>query len=126
MERLGKILVFVFTGLSVSAAAWALSLWGNRVDWTDRKATADTPPGLLVERKAEYERSVASSVRPAARRVRDNRDAVAYQEGWRAYERTWYDRELAFLQNGDTKERQIRQVARAANGLPEGVEDPTP
>jgi hypothetical protein len=118
MERVGKILVFVYTILAVSSSAWALALWGNRVDWTDRKATADKPAGLLAERRAEYERSATTSLRPADRRLRDNRDAVAYQEEWRTYERNWYERELKFLQNGDTKERKIRQVARAANGLP--------
>src|SRR5262249_32138063 len=107
MERVGKILVFVYTTLAVSPAAWALALWGNRVDWTDRKATADKPAGLLAERRAEYERSATTSLRPADRRLRDNRDAVAYHEGWRAYERNWYERELKFLQNGDVKERQV-------------------
>jgi hypothetical protein len=126
MERVGKILVFVYTILAVSSSAWALALWGNRVDWTDRKATADKPAGLLAERRAEYERSATTSLRPADRRLRDNRVAVDYQEYWRASERNWYTRELDFLQNGDTEKRPVRQVARAADGLPVGVEDSRP
>src|SRR5437764_4151578 len=94
MALLGKILVFVHTGLSLCLAAWALALYTNRVDWTDRKAAADKPAGVLAQRRAEYERVVSSAVRPADTRFRNNRQLLVFHEAWRPAEKVWFAQEL--------------------------------
>ena len=126
MALFGKILVFVHTGLSLSLAAWALALWTNRVDWRDRKASADKPAGLLVGRIAEYQRSATQAVRPADLRFRTNRQRLVDQEAWRYAERNWFEQELAHLRTGDVSKKQIRQVVRGADSLPVGPEGVTP
>ena len=110
MTRFGKILVFVHTGLSLCLAAWALALYTNRVDWTDRKAAADKPAGVLAQRRAEYERVVSSAVRPADTRFRNNRQLLVFHEAWRPAETVWFAQELEHLRTGDVKSKQIRQV----------------
>ncbi len=126
MALLGKILVFVHTGLSLCLAAWALALYTNRVDWTDRKAAADKPAGLLAQRRAEYERIATSAVRPADTRFRNNRQLLAFHEAWRPAEKTWFAQELEHLRTGDVSKKQIRQVVRGADGFPIGPESVTP
>jgi hypothetical protein len=118
MAIFGKILVLLHTGLSLCFAAWALALWTNRVDWTDRKASADKPAGLLVGLAAEYKRSATDGVRPADHRLRNNRLLLAFQEERLPLEKAWYEKELAHLTNGDVSKKPIRQVARGADGLP--------
>ncbi|MBI1913879.1 MAG: hypothetical protein HYS12_03940 [Planctomycetes bacterium] len=126
MARLGKILVFVHTGLSLCLAAWALALWTNRIDWTDRKASADKPAGLLAQRRAEYERTATSAVRPADLRVRTNHQLLVFHEAWRPAEKAWFEQELAHLRTGDVSKKPIRQVIRGPDGFPIGPETVTP
>jgi len=126
MTRFGKILVFVHTGLSLCLAAWAVALFTNRVDWTDRKAAADKPAGLLAQRRAEYERTATNALRPADLRFRTNRQLLAYHEAWRPAEKAWFAQELEHLRTGEVSKKPIRQVVRGPNGFPIGPENLTP
>jgi len=121
MTTLGKILVLLHTGLSLCLAAWALALWTNRVDWSDRKPSADKPAGLLVGRMAEYKRSATDGVRPADLRFRANRLLLAFQEDRLPKEKAWYEKELKDLSTGDVSKKPIRQVYRGPDGLPVAV-----
>jgi hypothetical protein len=122
MARFGKILVFVHLGLSLCFAAWAVALYTNRVDWTERKATPTRPAGVLVGLKADYDTIAKDGVRPADLRWRYRRSVLNYQEALRPYERAFYARELALLDTGLTPNRPARQVNRGAEGLPAAVE----
>jgi|SRR5262245_6311267 len=126
MALLGKILVFVHTGLSLSLAALALALYTNRIDWTERKADANKPAGLLAQRRAEYDRVASNALRPADTRFRNNRQLLAFQEAWRPAEKAWFAQELEHLRSGDASKKQIRQVVRGADGFPIGPEGVTP
>ncbi len=51
MTLLGKILVFLTVVLSFLMLAWAAALYTNRIDWSNQKATADHPAGVLAARE---------------------------------------------------------------------------
>src|SRR5260370_35972765 len=53
MTKFGKFLVFLNLGLSLGLMIWALSLYVNRIDWSDNPAKEGQPAGQLVKRKAD-------------------------------------------------------------------------
>src|SRR5437660_403008 len=55
MSLLGKILVFVNLGLSFLMAGWALSVYVNRIDFSNAPAKGDQPAGEMLGRKARVE-----------------------------------------------------------------------
>ena len=48
MTTFGKVLVFLNLVLSIGAAAWAMGLYTQRVNWTG-KASADGTPGKIKD-----------------------------------------------------------------------------
>src|SRR5947209_1868639 len=76
----GKIMIFLHLGLSLMFATWALVLFTNRIDWTNKKGTATQSDGELLARMADYDRLAKSSVRPADARFREAREKVQKEE----------------------------------------------
>jgi len=115
MSLLGKILVFVNLGLSFLMAGWALSVYVNRVDFSNTPAKEGQPPGEMLGRKARVEElSKALGAPLTAWRV--GRASVLYQEGRRGPDRLWYADQLEHLRSADA-EAPIR-TATIESGLP--------
>ncbi len=58
MTLLGKLLVFVNLVLSFLMLSWAAMLFTNRVDFSNKKATADQAAGQLAERETKVKDGV--------------------------------------------------------------------
>jgi hypothetical protein len=128
MTAFGKTLVILNLFLSVLMMAWALALWTNRIDWSNRKGDDLRPPGELVEREAEARR-YWSEIPGAFVSYRDSKLALsAVEDGrtpdhkdGRAADRAWYEAELEHLRTGATEANPARAV-RLNQGL--AVPDP--
>src|SRR4051794_10046264 len=116
MSLLGKILVFVNLGLSFLMAGWALSVYVNRVDFSNTPAKENQPAGEMLGRKARVE-ELSRALGAPLTAWREGRASVLYQEGRRGPDRLWYADQLEHLRSGDADALAIR-AATIENGLP--------
>src|SRR5260370_22453941 len=120
MTKFGKFLVFLNLGLSLGLMIWALSLYVNRIDWSDNPAKEGQPAGQLVKRKA----GVAAAWYPMLTSERDWRVArqnlLALEER-RRDTRRWYDAELAKLEKDakPAQPTQLKEVVPDITGQPD-------
>jgi hypothetical protein len=114
----GKTLVFMHLGLSITFATWALVLYTNRINWTDKNE------GELVARMSDYNRLAKYAVRPADERFREARKKVQKEEDGQPRERAWYKVQEEFLTSGNTDANPIQQIDRDAGGAPIVLDNP--
>jgi hypothetical protein len=119
MTWLGKILLLCNLALSLALGAWGLTLYANRVDWSDQTGKDGRPNGELVERldqikaglkqiplageKWEVARSKLSAMENGGKLVlkdKDQKDKEYTVHGRRANEK-WYHEELEALRLGE-------------------------
>jgi hypothetical protein len=122
----GKILVCIHLAMSLLLATWALTLYTNRIDWTDRAAKGAEPEGLFLTKKKEYEALSKSGFWPADERYRTNRIDLESHEAARPIERPWYAQQIDFLNSGADEKNPVRQVDRDGSGNPLLVPNPAP
>jgi hypothetical protein len=122
----GKILVFLHLALSLCFATWAMVLYTNRVNWTNKPAQGIPAEGELTPRMAEYDRLTKSGIRPVDTRWREARAQLGNNETSRPRERPWYNQQLDFLQDGAAENSPVRQIDRGPDGNPIVVVNPAP
>src|SRR5581483_10331422 len=116
MTFLGKILVLLNTAFSFGMLAWSLTLYHNRVDWSDNKAQGEQPPGELTKRRVEIDDAWAT-VAPAEAAWREPRQAIAAMEKQRPLDRVWYAAQLEHLRTGASAADPARAIVYE-KGLP--------
>src|SRR5262245_26860038 len=109
MTTLGKILVLVNLVFSFLAFSWALTLYLNRIDYTDTPAVEaqGKPAGELVARKERLKELEPVSRRPGAAVRAAKRDLAAVEAGTtpsrlgaRPANRDWYEAETDLVRHG--------------------------
>jgi len=114
MTWLGKILLMCNLALSLALAAWGMTLYGNRVDWSDQKGKDGMPDGEMVELQKQVDAGLKQVPR-AAEKWEEARSKLNAMEnggkvvlkgkeytvhGRRANEK-WYHEELEALRLGE-------------------------
>ncbi len=120
MTTFGKVLVLFTVAVSLLMMGFALAVWANRIDWSDRPPKEGDPGGMLAQRDAEAKR-LSNQLRLAESGWQLNQAALARDEAQRVQDRLWYHTELAHLYTGATLNNPCREVA-LKGGVP--VPDP--
>lgn len=109
MTMFGKILVFLNLTLSLVFATWALGVWTQRVDWTDKKkdASDERSWGKVAVAREEMSRLNGAGDKPGPRGLAELRwlSAVAdvrATEKERGRRQEWYADQLVALDKGTT------------------------
>jgi hypothetical protein len=116
MTLFGKLLVLGTLAVSLLMMTFALAVWTNRIDWTDRPAKEGDPGGELAQRDAEAKR-LWGELRLAESGWRLRQAALARDEAQRVQDRLWYQTELAHLRTTATPNNPCRAVV-APRGVP--------
>jgi len=109
MTTFGKVLVLFTLAVSLLMMGFALAVWANRIDWSDRPPKEGDPGGLLARRDAEAKRLWAE-LALAESGWRGSQAALARDEAQRVQDRLWYQTELAHLYTGATPNNPCREV----------------
>jgi hypothetical protein len=117
MTQFGKVLVLLTVAVSLLMMGFAIAVWANRIDWSDRPPKEGDPGGLLAQRDAEAKRLWAE-LALAESAWRGGQAALARDEAQRVQDRLWYQAELAHLQTGATPNNPCREVAFDRTGVP--------
>lgn len=109
MTKFGKVLVFLNLTLSLVFATWALGVWTQRVDWTDKKKDAadERTWGKVAVYREEMNRLNGTGDKPGPRGLAELRwlGAVAdvrAVEKERSRRQEWYADQINALENGTT------------------------
>jgi hypothetical protein len=122
MTNLGKTLVCIHTGFSLLLCAWALAVYSNRIDWSDRAAQGERPAGVLAGKIKEV-KDLMDSLTPAEMALRTGRAQLAAKEALRAQDQVWYLTEMNHLRSGATANNPARAIVFLNN---DGRVDPNP
>src|SRR5438105_5003555 len=98
MTTLGKVLIFVNLALSIGAAAWAMALYTQRVNWTG-KPSADGTQGKTKELADKINQRYAAFTVAQARFDSEPR-LLFVAENYRAAAQATYSQQLAALNSG--------------------------
>ncbi len=109
MTLFGKLLVLFTLAVSLLMMGFALAVWTNRIDWSDRPPKEGDPGGLLAQRDAEAKRLWAE-LALAESGWRGSQAALARDEARRVQDRAWYQTELVHLYAGATPNNPCREV----------------
>ena len=120
MTTFGKVLVLFTLAVSLLMMGFALAVYTNRIDWSDRPPKEGDPGGLLAQRDAEAKR-LWTELRLAESGWRLGQEALTRDERQRVQDRLWYQSELAHLYSGATPVNPCREVI-----LDRGVPAPDP
>jgi hypothetical protein len=112
MTALGKLLVLFNLAFSLLLAAWAFGVYSNRIDFSDKKATADQTAGEFQKRDEEL-KDLYPRVAPAEYAWRTARADIQAQEARRLDDRAWYLAELAHVRTKATPADPVRIVVYA-------------
>jgi hypothetical protein len=99
MTQLGKILVVANLALSLMFAAWALAIYGNRIDWGDTAERPDAVRGKMNERKADLTAAVAARDKAVARWEKAL-GRLRTDEAERPKAQEWYAEQLKIMETG--------------------------
>jgi hypothetical protein len=99
MTQAGKYLIVANLALSLIFAAWALAIYGNRVDWGDTAERPDVVRGKYNERKAELTAAVAARDKAVARWEKAL-DRLRSDEADKPRAQQWYAEQLKILETG--------------------------
>jgi hypothetical protein len=109
MTQFGKLLVLFTLAVSLLMMGFALAVWTNRIDWSDRPPKDGDPGGLLNQREAEVKR-LWGELRLAESAWRLSHETLQRDEAQRVQDRAWYRAELAHLEQGATLNKPCRAV----------------
>jgi hypothetical protein len=109
MTQFGKVLVLLTVAVSLLMMGFAIAVWANRIDWSDRPPKEGDPGGLLAQRDAEAKR-LWTELALAESGWRGSQEALARDEALRVQDRLWYHAELAHLYTGATLNKPCREV----------------
>lgn len=99
MTLFGKILILVNVALSIGFAAWAVAIYGNRVDWGETREAPGKMKGKLLERKEELE-EWKKTYETAVQRYNAALGQLNNLERLRPQEQKYYRDELARMETG--------------------------
>lgn len=102
MMTFGKVLAFVNLVVGVSLFAWAVSVYGNRADWVDRKSDAGAAEGQITKLKKEIDR-LQKSIADADAAYGKESVALANAETRRYYRKAKLDARLQQARQGTFK-----------------------
>jgi hypothetical protein len=108
MTTLGKVLVLLHIAFSGVMLAWAVNLYGHRIDWTDTAASADKPGGELFVRRSQFDELQKNALPAALARWNQARDELRPLEARRAGDRAFYQAEMDHLRVGATAVKPAR------------------
>ncbi len=118
MTRFGKVLVYINLTLSLIFAVWALGVYTQRVDWTDKKkeATDERSWGRIAKSKDEIDRWTGPGSKGGPRPVAEGRWQAALVdvravEGLREATKAWHADQLAALESKGKDAAPIKRVA---------------
>jgi hypothetical protein len=116
MTKAAKILIFVNAAVSVMLAAWALGVYTQHVDFSNRAGTADKAPGViavLTARISEVNKDRATSEVAAEQSLA----AVRQREDQRWANQKWYGEQLNLLEVGQTPVKAVQRGPLAQDPL---------
>jgi hypothetical protein len=93
MTRFGKFLVFFNLAFSLLLATWAFSLYANGIDWSNRTAKGEQPPGLFAAKEAQL-KDLWQGLPPAQSGWLAARQTLRAEESRLVADRKWYDDEM--------------------------------
>src|SRR5262245_33671489 len=118
MTLLGKLLAMLTAVVSVAMMIWSISLYTNRINWSDKKAGPAEPEGELAKRKTRLDQAYKALPAPETT-WRDARIDMLVLESRRPGDRKWYGEQLEYLRTGATKANPAVAVVMNAENLPE-------
>jgi len=109
MTKWGRVLVFANLVIAIGMCAWVFGLYSSRIDWSNKPAKGNEPPGELAKRVAKL-REVDAALTLAETRERASAANLRTLEQRRPRDQDFFTKEFAFLQNGMNEQNPLRIV----------------
>jgi hypothetical protein len=109
MTFLGKTLLLLNFACSLILAVWSFTLYSNHIDWTDKPAKGDAPPGELA-RTSELLKKLGEDLRSAEAAWRSAGAELKAAEEHRGTDRVWYLQHRQHALIGATAASPVQEV----------------